>query len=444
MIATISSHPRLRRGLRLGKYQLDSRLGEGGFSQVWKARDTLEGQAVALKIPHPFRPGSAEEAELLEEIRLSAKLRHPNILRIRNADRIGDLYVIASDLALESLDERLQRRLSTGRALSYTSQILQGLAYAHEHRVIHRDIKPSNLMLYAGDKLRIADFGLARVAKHTMISATGSGSLLYIAPEQAHGYPCFASDVFSVGLICHQMLSGRLPRWPFEWPFEGEDVLRSKVPVELINVIRKATHLDHRHRYRDAGEMLAAFQRIASAVRKFLNPAAPPRRRRRQLGAWRQLRFREFERAFGKLLHLHFECPDCRGPISEHMSACPWCGAGGLHFAERTEFPCFCSRCKRGLRHEWRFCPWCWGPSFPGAGGEVRPDPRYHGACRECDGPLIEGMHYCPWCHAKCSKPVRIAELADTCPRCKGSVARDFWEHCPWCSGRLPKTPTRR
>lgn len=260
MAAPPHREARLTRGLRLGKYRLDCRLGEGAFSQVWKAKDQVEDRWVALKLPQVVRAGSAEEEELLEEIRLSAWLDHDNILSVRNADKIDGRFVIATDLAEESLDDRLTRRLSVRRSLHYMRQILQGLAHAHQHRVIHRDLKPSNLMIFADDCIRIADFGLAKVAKHTMISATGSGTLLYVAPEQAHGYPCFASDVFSLGLIFHQMLAGELPRWPFRWPFEGHGVLRSKVTRELLEITRKATDPDHRQRYRDASEMLRAFE----------------------------------------------------------------------------------------------------------------------------------------------------------------------------------------
>ncbi|MBI4586946.1 MAG: protein kinase [Planctomycetes bacterium] len=426
--------PQLRRGIRLGKYQLLSRLAEGGFSQVWKARDTLEDQNVALKIPNTYGPGAVDLEELRKEIRLSARLDHPNIVRIRNADKIGDLYVIASDLAVESLEDRLARRLSTWRAVSYIRQALQGLAYAHQNRIIHRDVKPSNFMIFPEDRLRIADFGIAMVANQTMVSATGSGTVLYYAPEQAHGYPCFASDLFSLGLICHEMITGRLPRWPFEWPFVGEDILRGKVPQEFIGMIRKATHLDYRLRYHDAGEMLAAFERIEPAIKRFLSPQLKPRRRRQRLGVWKELRFKEFQRAFGKKLFLRFECPECHGPISEHMSSCPWCGIDEIHFGEETEFDHFCSRCYRGLLKEWRYCPWCWGPGFPEADGTPRPNPRYRSSCGDCKQPLIEGMIYCPWCHSKREKPIDLEELPDRCSHCEGPVIDDFWDYCAWCA----------
>lgn len=436
MVAYRFSYPKLQRGMRLGKYRLVSHIARGGSSDVWKARDTVERTWVALKLPPPHARGSDEEEEFLEEIRLGASLDHPNILRVRNADHIGGRYVIASDLAEESLEERMRRRLGTHRALSYCRQILEGLSFSHERRVIHRDLKPSNMMLFPGGHLRLADFGLARVVKESMISATGSGTLLYLAPEQAHGYPCFASDVFSVGLVSYEMLTGVLPRWPFEWPFEGLDVLQSKVPGDVVRFIRRAIRRDYRSRFRNALDMLASFDRLQPVIKRFL-AGDKPRRRQAKLGTWREVRCREFRRAFGRLLFLRFACPDCNGPVSEHMTSCPWCPVDGLHYGETSEFPCYCSRCERGIRDEWRYCPWCWGPGFEGADGQVRPDPRYRGSCRTCRNPVIEGMRYCPWCHARCTRPARIAALPDRCRSCHGSVARDFWERCPWCTRSL-------
>lgn len=435
--------PRLRRGTRLGKYQLDRTLGSGAFSQVWKARDTIERRWVAVKIPNPAAPGSREEDELLEEIRLGARLEHPNILHIRNADYVQGRYILVTDLANESLDERLQRRLATDKALSYISQVLAGLAFAHENRVIHRDLKPSNLLLFAGDQVRIADLGLAREVKHTMFSATGSGSLPYLAPEQAHGRPCLASDTFSLGLICMEILTGELPRWPFDWPFAGLKVLQRKVPPEIVRIIRRACHMDYRKRYHDGTEMLAAFGRAKGALARFKEPKRRPRRRSTKV-VWRDLRFRECERAYRSRLLLRFHCPNCQGPISEHMAACPWCGGADFAFVDETEFPHYCRRCKRGLLDEWRYCPWCWGSAFKGADGKVRANRRYDASCRQCKNPMISGMRYCPWCHSKRTRPVKIEALPHKCRSCRGSVTREFWEHCPWCQSPLARRRGKR
>ncbi len=270
---------RLGRGTTFGKYRLVGKIGTGGFSEVWKAKDLIEDRWVALKLPAKVKAGSEEEDELLREIRLSATLDHDAILRPRNADRIGDRYVIAVDLARESLDDRLTRRLGTRLALGYLHQVLRGLAHAHERRIIHRDLKPSNLMIFDDGIIKIADFGLAKVAKHTMISATGSGTLLYCAPEQAHGYPCFASDIFSLGLIVHQMITGVLPRWPFLWPFDNVSVLRAKTNTAFADMVRIATNPNHAMRYRDAGEMLLEYESLLPSLLRRLGNAKVARRR---------------------------------------------------------------------------------------------------------------------------------------------------------------------
>jgi serine/threonine-protein kinase len=431
--------PRLRRGLRLGKYRLVSRLGEGGFAEVWKVRDEIEARDVALKVPHPFLPGSDAEQELIREVRVSASLDHPNILRLRNADKVGPLYVIATDLARESLEDRLQRRLSAKKALGFVEQLLEGVAYAHGRRVLHRDLKPANLMLFEGDVLRISDFGLAKVMRHTVVSATGSGTMMYVAPEQSAGYPAFASDVFSIGIICYQMFTARIPRWPYEWPFDGYTTLCSKAPKELVNIIKKAVRLDHRQRYRDADDMLAAFRRAQPAINRHFYPQKKRRKRPKKLGAWREIRFRECQKAFGVRLFLRFRCPKCDGPISEHMSACPWCANEKLSFRDESEFPAFCPRCKRGMREEWRYCPWCWGPAFSPSAGNVRADRRYRATCGKCKRPQVEGMRYCPWCHARRTRPVQINELPDRCRHCKSSVVTALWDTCPWCTKPLKR-----
>ncbi|OGQ85349.1 MAG: hypothetical protein A2289_01320 [Deltaproteobacteria bacterium RIFOXYA12_FULL_58_15] len=440
MASDTTTLPRLRRGTRIGKYLLQRRLGEGGFASVWKAKDTIEDDWVALKIPHPLLPGSDGEGELLREIRLGARLDHPNILRVKNADRVGSLFVIATDLAIESLDDRLTRRFAIRRALILTRQLVEGLAYAHQHRVVHRDLKPPNLMLYEGDRLRIADFGLAKIMRHTMISATGSGSILYAAPEQMHGYPCLASDVFSAGLIIFQMLTGSLPRWPFRWPFERHKVLVQLAP-ELVPIIRRAVRVDHRYRYADATRLRVALERVWPKIDKRLNPQVKkPRRRRPALGAWRDARFRECKNALGKSLGLHFNCPRCEGPIAENMRACPWCRSKTTRFAEASRWPLYCPRCNGGMREEWRFCPWCWGGAYADRPGKLRADSRYDMVCRSCKEPMQSGMRYCPWCHARHSKPVRIAALVDKCPQCKSAVALALWDFCPWCTEPLGKS----
>ncbi len=431
----------IRRGLRIGKYRIEALIAEGGFSQVWRVRDLLEQRSLALKIPNRFFPGSHEEEELLEEIRLGARLDHPNILRIKNAERVDGIIVIATDLAQESLEERLTRRMSTTLAHSFMQQLFEGLAYAHSHRIIHRDLKPSNLLIFPGNILKITDFGLAKKVRHSMISATGSGTLQYIAPEQAHGYPCFASDVFSSGLIAHQLMTGKLPKWPFQWPFAGFETLERKAPQELISIIQKATHPKHSARYRNAQELLFAYQKASPSIEKFNKQLSIHRSSllRTDAKKVKELKFKGFLKRSQRSLHLYFECPECQGPISEHMSCCPWCGLNEISFSEHTDFPCYCDRCHHGLLDEWKYCPWCWGPGFEDASGRVSPNPRYDHTCQHCNNPLMQGMKYCPWCHTKQKGGTDVASLIECCQKCGGSVAQGYWENCPWCGSKLPQ-----
>lgn len=431
---------RQKRGARIGKYELLTRLAQGVSGEVWRARDTIEGVQVALKVYG--EAGGYSDKDLLSEIRIASAMEHPNILRIKNADRVGNYYLMATALAIETLEHRLRRRLSTRRAIHYIHQFLQGLAYAHEQRVIHRDLKPSNLLLFGDDQLKIADFGIAKVSTRTMLAASASGTTMYMAPEQAHGYPCFASDVFSAGLMMYEILVHRVPHWPFRWPYPGQQQLRLKVPPELIELLRKATHTHHRQRHKDGTVLLAAYERCLPAIEKFLQPQVVKRRSKPRLGQWRSVRFRECERSFGRRLFLRFFCPDCDGPISEHMHCCPWCGQQEIRFGARSSFPRYCDRCHKGLRDEWCYCPWCWGQKFSHADGVIRADRRYKTTCGACAQPLIEGMRYCAWCHTRVTEPIRIRELPDRCGKCKSSVTAALWAFCPWCHTSIrPHSP---
>lgn len=248
----------IRVGQRLGKYRLKRRLASGGFATVFEAFDTLERVSVALKVPLAEKLDPQARADLEREIQISAKLQHPNVLQLKNADIVEDRLVIAYPKGERSLSDRLAYRMSTQNALDLGEQLLEGLAYAHEKRVMHCDVKPDNLILFADGSLRLCDFGLAKQGLRTM-DASSSGTLGYIAPEQAMGRPSRRSDVFSAGLVIYRMLAGVLPEWPYDWPPPGVARLRRSAP-DLIPVLQRALQVDARRRYPDAGSMLAAFQ----------------------------------------------------------------------------------------------------------------------------------------------------------------------------------------
>lgn len=255
----------LRARGRIGKYRLVRRLGEGGFAQVWMANDAIEGISVALKAPLSGPLSQDTLAALRREIRLTARLDHPNILKIKNADFIDGHLVVAYPAAERSLADRIRHRINTAAAYDIQVQILEALAYAHSKRIIHCDVKPDNVLLFPGGVARLCDFGIARIALRTVAAGSGSGTIGYLAPEQAFGKPSFRSDVFSAGLILYRMLAGVLPEWPFKWPLPGFDRLERKVSPAMLKVLQRSLQLQSGRRFANAGKMLEAFRAARSA-----------------------------------------------------------------------------------------------------------------------------------------------------------------------------------
>ncbi len=252
------------------KYRIRRRIADGAFATVYEAYDTIEGVPVALKVAHQqfFSP---EMLDILrKEVRLTARMEHPNILPLRNATTVGEHFVIATPLGEQSLADRLRYRISAKTALSYTHQLLEALAYAHDERIIHCDIKPDNIILFPGGIVRLADFGIAKVALQTRtIQGSGQGTVGYIAPEQAMGRPSFRSDVFSMGLVLYRMFSGELPEWPFDWPGPGDHRLRRNLSRDFIRFLRRSIEVHERRRFRDGAEMLDEFEELSErALRK--------------------------------------------------------------------------------------------------------------------------------------------------------------------------------
>ena len=232
---------RLRVRQKVDKYRILGRIASGPIADVYRAYDTIQKTRVALKLPKS--DDGVSDAAILHEVQVATKLKHPNILSVLNASYIDDHFVIAMDLGQESLADRIERRTSTALALDLAGQGLSALAHAHEHKIIHCDIKPENFILFPENRLKLADFGFAKISLRTL-KASGSGTIDYIAPEQAMGRPKFQSDVFSMGLVLYRMLTGVLPEWPFEWPFRGHDRLRGKVGPEFVKFLRRALAVD--------------------------------------------------------------------------------------------------------------------------------------------------------------------------------------------------------
>ncbi|MEM6365222.1 MAG: serine/threonine-protein kinase [Planctomycetota bacterium] len=252
----------LKVGMRLDKYRLVKRLGQGGFATVFAAQDTIEDRHVALKIPD-F--GDSDHFQTIEdmrrEVRIMAGLQHESVLALKDARFIGETFVMVFPLGQETLADRLTRRLSRATSVEFVRQMAAAVGYAHENKVLHRDIKPDNFILFPDNVIRLTDFGLARIerGRHDM---SASGTLGYIAPEQAMGKPSYRSDVFSLGLVIYRMFAGELPEYPFEPPLPGYARLRRGLNREFVDWIRKSIDPKPSRRFRDGVAMANALTRI--------------------------------------------------------------------------------------------------------------------------------------------------------------------------------------
>lgn len=251
----------------IGKYRIEKRLALGGFAAVYRVFDTIEGIRVALKVPHEEHVTADALRTFRNEARLVAKLDHPNVLPIKDASIIDGRFVIASPLGEETLLDRWQRRMTMQKRIELVGQMLAGVAHAHEQKIIHCDIKPENFILFPGNRLRLADFGIARIARRT-VHGSGSGTVGYMSPDQAMGRPSRRSDVFSLGLLIYRLMTGHLPEWPFEWPLEGHARLKRVSSGDFISFLQKSLELNPRRRYADAAEMLSEFELIHTTALK--------------------------------------------------------------------------------------------------------------------------------------------------------------------------------
>lgn len=426
----------LRARQRVGKYRIERLLARGGFADVHLAQDTVEGLPVALKVPRADLLGIEGMDDLRREVRLTARLEHPNVLPVKNADVFDGRLVIAYPLGDGTLDERLRKRLSTKTALDYAEQLLAALAYLHGKRIIHCDVKPDNLLLFPGDRLCITDFGISKVALRTL-RASGSGTLGYVAPEQAMGRPSFRSDVFAAGLVIWRMLASELPEWPYEWPLPGHEKLKSKAGAPVAAVLRRAMQVDQRKRFRDAVPMLEAFHRARSkrAGRESTRANNTNTNGDRD---WRAVRMRQFRREHGRALGARFECRSCGGPVSMEMRTCPWCGITRKKHRDGSRLPAECPRCARGVKLDWRYCSWCHGAAIGPVSTRSFDDKHYAGRCTNCGSDrLLPFARYCPDCRAKVRRKWRVVATPQRCGSCGWGVVRDHWTHCPWCAKRL-------
>lgn len=261
--------------LNLGPYRLVRLIGRGGMGEVHEAWDERLQRTVAVKLLPPFVIGDkVSKDRFVREARAASALEHANICAVHDIGETedGQPYIVMGYYPGETLREKLQRGpLSLDEARRIAVQVGRGLERAHAAGIVHRDIKPANVMLTEHGEAKILDFGIAKKVDATALTAAGSslGTPSYMSPEQARGREVDArTDVYALGALLYQMLSGRRP-------FDGRDIqailyavlheepealstLRRETPRQLVRIIEKAMAKDIGKRYRDMGEMLRA------------------------------------------------------------------------------------------------------------------------------------------------------------------------------------------
>ena len=256
-----------------GRYRLEAKLGSGGMSTVYLAKDETLDRPVAVKVMH--REMSEQEDQLerfRQEARAVAKISHPNVVAVIDAGEDGGYpYIVFEYVEGETLKARINRvgALDTQEALAYTIEIARGLTVAHARKMIHRDIKPQNVLIDAEGRAKLTDFGISRQLEKDGLTATGRvlGTTDYVAPEQAMGRGADQrSDIYSLGVVLFEMLTGHVPfqadsqvgvamkHVNEELPDVQAD--RPELSAATALVVERATAKDPTKRYAEIGEMI--------------------------------------------------------------------------------------------------------------------------------------------------------------------------------------------
>lgn len=246
--------------VQIGGYDIIRKIGEGGLADIFLGRQPCLNRLAAIKILKKKLSTDPELVRRFErEATTLAKMSHPNIVHIieRGEDQ-GRLYFAMQFVEGTDFKEILQKSdWSTEKRLNVLVQVLKGLDYAHKSGVIHRDIKPANILIDREENALIADFGIAHLLDNDTADRTETGTIMgtyaYMSPEQRHNSADVdqTTDIYAVGVILYEVLTGRKPEGHFKWPSE----LNPQLPNGYDDIVKKALHSDRRERYQKAVEM---------------------------------------------------------------------------------------------------------------------------------------------------------------------------------------------
>ena len=293
-------------GRTIGHYEVIEKIGEGGMGAVYKARDIRLGRSVALKmLPGEWVANSERKRRFALEAKAASALNHPNIITIYDIDVADGVDFIAMEyVAGHTLAHLIPPDgMEPARAIQFGAQIADALATAHQSGIVHRDLKPSNIMVNEQGRVKVLDFGLAKLieplsgedaATQTAAAQTREGAILgtvsYMAPEQAEGKRVDQrADIFSFGALLYEMLSGLQP-------FRRDSVLgtlaaivrdeppaldAARIPPAVRRVVKRALEKNPEARYASGGELASALASVSHAVA----PRRAPNRRWLAAGA---------------------------------------------------------------------------------------------------------------------------------------------------------------
>ena len=254
------------------RYEIIEKIGTGGMSDVYKAKDNTLDRCVAVKVlKQEFSENATFVSKFKVEAKAAAGLMHPNIVNVYDVGSENGIYYIIMELVegitLKKYIEK-KSRLSVNEAVSIAIQVSMGIEAAHNAGIIHRDIKPQNIIISREGKVKVTDFGIAKAATSNTISSNVMGSVHYTSPEQARGgYSDARSDIYSLGITMFEMLTGRVP-------FNGDTTvaiaikhiqeelpsMRDIVPDitdSVEQIVEKCCQKSPDRRYQNVGELIA-------------------------------------------------------------------------------------------------------------------------------------------------------------------------------------------
>ena len=254
------------------RYEILEKIGVGGMAEVFKGKDHKLNRFVAVKVlKEEFRGNEGFVKKFKEEAQAAARLAHPNIVNVYDVgDENGIYYIVMELVEGITLKNYIERKgnLTIKEATSIAIQVCAGLEVAHNNNIVHRDIKPQNIIISREGKVKVTDFGIAKATTSQTTTANAMGSVHYASPEQARGgYVDGRSDIYSLGIVLYEMVTGRVP-------FDGEtavtvavkhlqeemvppSVYCKNIPFSLEQIIKKCTQKSPDRRYQDIGDLLA-------------------------------------------------------------------------------------------------------------------------------------------------------------------------------------------